>query len=201
MNKKKQALKVFGILLLFTLVFKSHAQEETLQQDFDAIMEKYSNYQQYKVVPVTVLNEFWEGIDDSLKFKDRNIRNLNGKIVALEAMIDSLESDLANIKGQLQVSEEMNDEIAFVGIPFDKTVYHIMVWGFIIVVVVLAIIIYFMYARSNGLTSRFKKDLEHLRKDYDAHRDKSREAQVRLKRDLQTAVNTIEEMKRGGTRR
>ncbi|MEQ8472382.1 MAG: hypothetical protein RIC35_14410 [Marinoscillum sp.] len=205
MNKEQRILKIFSLLLLLLVVQSSFGQEQeedaTLQGNFDMLMEESNTYEQYKVIPIQKMNRFWVVTTDSLQTKDRSITRLNGKIVALEVMIDSLKSELSDIKNQLEVSEDINGEISFLSIPFDKTFYHILVWGIIIVVAVLAVIVYFMYLRSNGLTSRYKKDLEILRKDYDAHRDKSREAQVRLKRDLQTAVNTIEEMKRGGTRR
>lgn len=160
-------------------------------------MEKYSTYEQYKVIPITRMNQFWAEVNDSLVTKDKSNAKLKGEIIALKAMIDSLNSELSTVKANLETSEETNSEISFLGIPFDKTIYHIMVWAIIILLAALTILTYFMYIRSNGLTSRFKKDLEQLRHEYDDHRDKSREAQVKLKRELQTAVNTIDEMKRG----
>lgn len=209
MKRQDFSLRITALVLLLISSFAVVAQEEetavdqpqTLKGTFDGMMEKYSTYEQYKVIPITRMNQFWVEVNDSLITKDRSISQLNVEIVALNAMIDSLKSDLATVKNNLETSEATNSEISFVGIPFDKTVYHILVWTIIIILAALAVIAYFMYIRSNGLTSRFKKDLEQMRHEYDEHRDKSREVQVRLKRELQTAVNTIEEMKRGGSRR
>lgn len=206
MKREATSSKIIALTFAILCSLVVNAQEEpqppaNLQESFDFMMEKYSTYEQYKVVPIVRLNEFWGEIDDSLKTKDRSISQLKGEIIALNSMIDSLKSDLNSVKNELENSEATNEEIAFLGIPFDKTVYHLMVWAIIILLAVLTVMIYFMYIRSNGLTSRFKKDLEQLRKEYDEHRDKSREVQVKLKRELQTAVNTIDEMKRGGTRR
>lgn len=209
MKKHDFSLRITALVLLFITSFAVLAQEEetvdpqpaTLKGTFDGMMEKYSTYEQYKVIPITRMNQFWLEVNDSLVTKDRSIDRLNGEIVALNAMIDSLKSDLASVKASLETSEATNSEISFIGIPFDKTVYHILVWTIIILLASLAVIAYFMYIRSNGLTSRFKKDLEQMRHEYDDHRDKSREVQVKLKRELQTAVNTIDEMKRGGSRR
>ncbi|WP_258097197.1 hypothetical protein [Marinoscillum pacificum] len=209
MKRQDFSLRITALVLLLISSFAVVAQEEeaavdqpqTLKGTFDGMMEKYSTYEQYKVIPITRMNQFWVEVNDSLITKDRSISQLNVEIVALNAMIDSLKSDLATVKNNLETSEATNSEISFVGIPFDKTVYHILVWTIIIILAALAVIAYFMYIRSNGLTSRFKKDLEQMRHEYDEHRDKSREVQVRLKRELQTAVNTIEEMKRGGARR
>jgi len=209
MKKRDFSLRITALVLLLISSIAVIAQEEepavqqpqTLKGTFDGMMEKYSTYEQYKVIPITRMNQFWVEVNDSLITKDRSISQLNVEIVALNAMIDSLKSDLATVKNNLETSEATNSEISFVGIPFDKTVYHILVWTIIIILASLAVVAYFMYIRSNGLTSRFKKDLEQMRHEYDEHRDKSREVQVRLKRELQTAVNTIEEMKRGGSRR
>lgn len=173
----------------------------TLNESFAGMMQKYSTYEQYKVIPIVKLNEFWSVVVDSVQTKDRDISQLNGQIVALNAMIDSLKSDLNSVKASLETSQAVNTEIAFLGISFDKTVYHVLVWTIIILLAALAVMAYLMYIRGNGLTTRFKKDLDQLRQEYDEHRDKSREAQVKLKRELQTAVNTIDELKRGGARR
>ncbi len=210
MNMKKLNFSLRHITFVVLLITSTSVfgQDEPINQEpkslkgtFDGMMNKYSSYEQYKVIPITRLNEFWGEVNDSLTTKERTIAELNGEIVALNAMIDSLRSDLAIVKANLETSEATNSEIAFLGISFDKIVYHILVWIIIVLLGVLAVLTYFMYIRSNGLTSRFKKDLEQLRQEYDEHRDKSREAQVRLKRELQTAVNTVDEMKRGGSRR
>ncbi|MAE84738.1 MAG: hypothetical protein CMB80_18505 [Flammeovirgaceae bacterium] len=208
MKRYQFSLRITALVIIFLSSFTVFAQEEPVESQpnnlkgtFEGMMEKYSTYEQYKVIPITRMNQFWAEVNDSLVTKDKSNAKLKGEIIALKAMIDSLNSELSTVKANLETSEETNSEISFLGIPFDKTIYHIMVWAIIILLAALTILTYFMYIRSNGLTSRFKKDLEQLRHEYDDHRDKSREAQVKLKRELQTAVNTIDEMKRGGSRR
>ena len=173
---KREAVSLKAIVLTIAILcsFVSFSQEQesaapappaNLQESFDFMMEKYSSYEIYKVIPITKLNEFWGSVDDSLRSKERSIDGLQGEIVALNAMIDSLNSELATVKTTLKTSKETNSEIAFLGISFDKTIYHVMVWAIIVLLAVLIVMVYFMYVRSNGLTSRFKKDLEAMRKE------------------------------------
>lgn len=186
-------LMVFGNLQL--------SAQESLQGQFDAMMKENSTYERYKVVPITDMNAYWAQIADTLQDKNDQIVALQQQVGELTTQIDTLEQRVGVLRSELAASQEVNDQIHFVGIPFSKGAYHGMVWAIIVILAVLAVVAYLMYVRSNTVTTRVKKDYDKLRHEYDAHRDKARETQVRLKRELQTAVNTIDEMKRGGGRR
>ncbi len=47
--------------------------------------------------------------------------------------------------------------------------------------------------RSNRVTSKVKKEFEALNTEYEEHKTKARESQVKLKKELQTAVNQLNE--------
>ena len=78
-----------------------------------------------------------------------------------------------------------------------KTGYHWMVWILIFTLLTVAILIYLYAISMVSSGKRIKKDHEYLRREFESHKDRSRENQVKLKRELQTAVNTIEELKKG----
>ncbi|RED92065.1 hypothetical protein [Marinoscillum furvescens] len=186
-------IMVFGTLTL--------SAQESLQGQFEAMMNENSTYERYKVVPITDMNAYWAQIADTLQGKNAQISALQNEVGELRTQIDTLEQRVSSLQADLAASEQVNDQIHFIGIPFSKAAYHVMVWVIILILAVVAVIAYLMYIRSNKVTTRVKKDYDKLRHEYDAHRDKARETQVRLKRELQTAVNTIDEMKRGGGRR
>ncbi|MFH6982273.1 hypothetical protein [Marinoscillum luteum] len=201
MKKVRRALKL--CLLLFTVMATTHVgyTQESLKDQYEQIMQKSSTYEQYKVIRQTEIEGFWVNIADTLSSKSDEISSLQSRITDLQTNIDSLKSDLRKVNVRLAESIKTNDVITFLGMEMEKTAYHILVWVIILILAVAVVLAYGMFMKSNASTSRIKREFEQQRKEFETHRDKSRETQVRLKRELQTAVNTIEEMKRGGARR
>lgn len=190
-------LLAFQAIMVVSLGFS----QETLKDQFDRIMEKSSTYEQYKVIRQTEIVGFWESIDDTLGIRAQEIQKLKTRVTQLQMNMDSLNAQLRETKTSLEESELVNESITFLGMEMNKSAYHVLAWGIIVVLGVLGVLAYGMFIKSNTTTSKVKKEFEQLRKEFEIQKDKARETQVRLKRELQTAVNTIDEMKRGGARR
>ncbi len=167
--------------------------QESLQEKYDAMLESTETYEQYKVIPRSKLNGFWGEVSDSLQRKTGTINDLRSQILTQQASIESLEGNVVDLQARLDESLNLNDTIYFVGIPFSKLGYHLMVWLIIIVLAVLGVLSYLMFMRSNRVTSKVKKEFEALNAEYEEHKTKARETQVKLKRELQTAVNQLNE--------
>ncbi|MEO9483786.1 MAG: hypothetical protein ABJG47_10090 [Ekhidna sp.] len=184
----------FSLILAFvcTISIRSIGQE-TLQEKYNDILENTETYEQYKVIPRTTLNGFWSEVSDSLTQNTRTISGLRSERIDQQAMIVKLNADVASLQSELDESLNQNDSISFMGISFSKVGYHLMVWLIIIVLAVLGVIAYLMYMRSNHVTTRVKKEHDILNSEFEEHKVKSREAQVKLKRELQTAINDLNE--------
>lgn len=185
-------LKLTFTLTLTAFVIQSPAQE-TLREKYDAMLEKTETYEQYKVIPRTTLNSFWSEAVDSLKQQAGAIRDLRSQVTSQQVEIKSLKAEMAGIQAQLDESLNLNDTIYFLGIPFSKVGYHIMVWLIIAVLAVLGVMSYFMFIRSNSVTSKTRREYETLNAEYEEHKTNAREKQVKLKRELQTAINQLNE--------
>ncbi|MEQ8904731.1 hypothetical protein [Ekhidna sp.] len=186
----KNLVLTLSILVLF--IVPTFAQE-TLQDKYDAMLEETETYEQYKVIPRTRLNAFWSEAMDSLNLKQRSIRELRSETADAKSLAQQARGELAEVQARLDESLELNDTIYFLGIPFSKVGYHIMVWVIIIALAVLGVMAYFMFIRSNSVTKRAKREFDSLQAEYEEHKTKARETQVKLKRELQTAVNQLNE--------
>ncbi len=167
--------------------------QDSLQVKYDNLIKESETFQQYKVIPKTALDAFWLEAKDSLSQLIRSTQGLKVQIDRQEETIKSLNSQVATVQESLNESLGMNDTIHFIGIPFSKIAYHILVWVIIIVLVVLGGMGYTMFLRSNKQTTRFKRELESLSREFEDHKDKAREQQMKLKRELQTAINKLSE--------
>lgn len=197
----RSLLKVISILVVCLIVTPSYGMQEeeanpSIKQQFERMM-KYTTYQEYKVIPIDKLGIFWNNVTDTIAIQTKNINDLNSQLAAHESTITDLRMDIDSLKGSLQISESTNEVISFMGTSFNKGTYHLLVWSIIFILLGLAIFAYLMFIRCNVVTVKIKRELDIIRKELDAEKGKSREVQVRLKRELQTAVNTIDEMKKG----
>ncbi|MFY0600578.1 MAG: hypothetical protein JXR03_12980 [Cyclobacteriaceae bacterium] len=190
-----RSINVIAVLCLF--VFPSFSQEEQAPENiegvFDQLMIDYATWDIYKVVPVTTLESFGKALKDSVGKKDANILELKKDIDAKASKIASLEENAASLTLELEQSNAKNDEITFLGIPLSKTLYQVIVWSLIIGLFLLAIFAYMLFLRSNKVTSQYKKDIEATQKELEDQRTKAHENQLKLKRQLQTAENLINE--------
>ena len=182
----------FCSVLLFSFFFSSIAQE-TLQQKYENMLETTETYERYKVIPRTDLNAFWSEVRDSLNLKQRKFQQRQAEAQEAKALVQQARAELSDVQSKLDESLKLNDTIYFLGVPFSKIGYHIMVWVIMIALAVLAIMAYFMFIRSNSVTSRTRREFEALTAELEEHKTKARETQVKLKRELQTAVNQLNE--------
>jgi hypothetical protein len=169
------------------------ANAQTLQDQFKTFYEESSNWEDYKVVKVNEMNRFWGVVSDSLNKKDATIRDARVRIDNLESKIDELTVQVAETQTKLDESNKLNDSIFFLGIPFSKTAYHIMVWLIILGVLVLTGSIFLMFKSSNKTTRNTLKEYEDLKREFDVYREDSKQKQIMMKRDIQTMLNTLEE--------
>ena len=171
--------------------------QDSLNAKYQNMIETTETFNQYKVIPRTRIDAFWTEVMDSLRDGSATIKALRQEIAVQIDTISSLSSANTSIQSQLDESLTLNDSIAFVGVNLSKTTYHLIVWGIIVVLAVLAVVVYMMYLKSNRVTVRSNRELETLHSQFEDHKSKARETQVKLKRELQTSINKIEEMKRG----
>ena len=165
---------------------------QSLNEKYDELLQKSETYEQYKVIPKASLDNFWSEVQDSVSQQNALLDRLHSEVDDLNQKIEVLTKSEANVQASLDESLTLNDSISFVGISLSKTSYHIIVWSLILVLIGLGLLAYTMFFRRNKLTTRHKKNLQELELEFEKHRNTARENQVKLKRELQTAINKLE---------
>ena len=57
------------------------------------------------------------------------------------------------------------------------------------------VLTYLMFMRNNSITTETRRAFKSLESQFDEHREMTRETQAKLKRELQTALNTLSEQR------
>ncbi|MCA1761704.1 MAG: hypothetical protein LC664_01705, partial [Flavobacteriales bacterium] len=187
------------LLCLFTTAVFSQEEDSndsnSLDDQFNELKKSSNNYQDYKVVKKVSLDEFWTSVADTLKKNNNEINSLNEEVKSLKAEVSSLQSQVAERDESMAEQKSLIDNMEFLGIPISKGSYKTFTWIIIFALLIIALILYFRFNKANKVTVATRKEFESLQNEFDAHRQKSRENETKLKRELQTELNRVEELK------
>ena len=171
--------------------------QESLNDKYQDMLETTETFQQYKVIPRTTIDAFWAEVTDSLKSNSVAYKQLFDQAAYQKKRMAEVSAERDDLHVKLDESLALMDSISFLGINLSKTAYHIIVWTIIVLLLVGMAIVYMMFLKGNRVTSKSTKELTLVTSEFEEYKNQSREKQVKLKRELQTAINTIDELKRG----
>ncbi|MDR7128714.1 putative nucleic acid-binding Zn-ribbon protein [Algoriphagus sp. 4150] len=191
----KSVLPLFLILnYLIVLPSFSYAQENneekgslksgTIDSQFDYIYSVSNNFQEYKVVKRTNLDQLKSNILDSMRTMRTEVGDLKLLIVSEKDSIKNLIATLAVAETEKQEAIAEKDNFSFLGIGIHKAVYSSMMW---IVVAVLAgalAIFSFQYFSSFKKIRKAQKDLAEVQEEFENHRKNMLDRERKLKREL-----------------
>lgn len=199
MNK----IKCFATILLGTFLItlspafaQTEEQDATLKSTFNDLIENSETFQQYKVIPIVKMNSFGKQLTDTIQgYKVVISEEISAKNKANQK-VDSLKSVVSDLETELKETQLMVDGIMFLGMPMNKSGYTIMVWSIIFVLLAGIIIVYVLFLNSNRVTKQTKVEKNRVDNELEELRKASHEKQVKIKRELQTALNKLEEQNR-----
>lgn len=190
---------VFLSILLLS-IFSAYAQEQNLPSNLDNqysdLKEKAETYNEFKVIRETRLDEWYNVIQDS-------IRNLKSQIVdekkyseGLNDTISSINSRMEQLTNSVQEFEHGQTHITVLGIDFTKKGFVILTFIVEAILVIILIILSFKFYDSHRVTSETLREHEHQTQEFEEYKRRALEKQTKLARDLQTAQNRLDELRK-----
>lgn len=175
------------LLLLFGcsfLIAQQENQTPSIQEQFQTTIDKASNYQDYKVVKKAQLNELKNNTVKHINTLKDSITSLSNKIEKLNNNIDKLHQQAAQSQENIDNLNSKKDEISFIGIPFSKTTYNILLWSIIGILLLLLGSFIFKYRNANEVTKGAKSNLQLIEDELEAYKRRSLEKEQSLSRQL-----------------
>ncbi|PWJ42735.1 hypothetical protein [Sediminitomix flava] len=204
MMTKSYFKTVLTSVLIFISSFSLYAQQETVEQDntppslaeqFEIMKKKSSNYKQnnkvYKVVEIGNLNTFWSAIKDTISKADT-------EIIAIQDDKNKITSELASVQGELDETNSKLEKSAYInvlGIDFLKETYVVINFVIIISLIVLLLVAIYKFKNSNKVASDARKEYQEVEQEFTSYKQRALEKEMKLKRELVTEVNKVEELK------
>ena len=200
-NTNPRVLFVFVLFLLNTSVYSQTEDTQDSQQDknlkaiYQDMLNKSENYTDYKVIKRINLDHYNKAVGDSLKSYRKEIHELKTQVNDQKSQITQLSNRIEDLETQLAKSEELRESLSFLGLELNKKTYHSIVWMIIGGLTIFGIFAYTSFTRSNKITVKTKKEYQTLNLEFEDHKKKSYDKQLKIGRELQTERNLIEELK------
>jgi peptidoglycan hydrolase CwlO-like protein len=169
--------------------------DQSLKSQFQEILDRSETYAEYKVIKRTDLRQYSKAVQDSLQTNRVEISTLKNTVDDQKSQISQLSKRITELENQLAESEELRESLSLLGLNIYKTTYHLIVWLIIGVLLTFGIFAYTSFIRSNIITSKSIKEYKALEVEFEDHKKKSYEKQLKIGRELQTERNKIEELK------
>ena len=169
--------------------------DQSLKSQFQEILDRSETYTEYKVIKRTDLSQYSKAVQDSLRTNRVEINTLKNTVNDQKSQISELSKRITDLENQLAESEELRESLSLLGLNINKTTYHLIVWLIIGVLLIFGVFAYTSFIRSNIITSKSIKEYKALEVEFEDHKKKSYEKQLKIGRELQTERNKIEELK------
>ncbi len=179
-------------LIIYCIVYSPlfiFGQENTLENQFDAVLKRSNNYQEFKVVKKTDLNFLKESSLDSIALYKNAIVQMQSELESQKIELNIIQNSLKETQNKLLIAEQKENDISFLGIQTSKTIYNSMVWAIITFLVFILCFIFYKYNNSNQVTRVTKKKLDELENEYELHRQRAIEREQQLNRKLLDEMN------------
>ncbi|MEO7283720.1 tRNA (guanine-N1)-methyltransferase [Gelidibacter sp.] len=161
----------------------------TIDNQFEYVIQKSYNYQDYKNVKKDWLYQLKAHTLDSLKAIQNDLKTTQNKVDSLAQEITTLKSNLSETKTTLAETNEEKDNMALFGLQMSKSNYNVLMWSIIGVLLVLLLFFIYKFKNSNSVTREAKKSLLETEEEFEEHRRTALEREQKVRRQLQDEIN------------
>ncbi|TPV32262.1 tRNA (guanine-N1)-methyltransferase [Paucihalobacter ruber] len=199
----KHQFKFITLIFSFLVVFNVTAQQtdETSEEDklsltegdvenqFEYVIQRSNNYQDYKVVKKVWLQQLKSHVMDSLNQVKSEVVKSSLVIEQQSEELSKLKDDLNSTKLKLDNTITEKDSMQLFGLQLSKTGYSTIMWAVIGVLLLMLFLFIYKFNASNSITNSTKKKLVEVEEEFEEHRRVALEREQKVRRQLQDEIN------------
>lgn len=175
----------FGLLMLpFTVNSQTTMPEMlikgSLKEQMDYIQEKTRIYEDYRAVREDMFQKIKGNALDSLNTAKTVINSLKINARDQNLTIDSLNASVETVRADLDKMTKTKNSIRLLGMEINKVAYNAVLWTIIAVLAGLLTIGFLAFRRNRTVTVQTKREIEELKKEFEAYRKAAREAREKM---------------------
>lgn len=181
----KNATLFFVLFLVTTSVSGQSAlpdvfTEGSVKEQMNYVQEKTRIYEDFRAIREDMFQKVKRNAVDSIDAARKEIGNLISERQDRDALIDSLNSAIGNVRSDLEGMIRTKNSIAVLGMEVNKKVYNSILWTIVAALAGILAVGFLTYKRNYSLTVNTKKECEELKKEFEAYRKAAREAREKM---------------------
>lgn len=212
-----KASVIFSLIFVFFCTV-ANAQQATTQEapasitladQFNSLKKKSNTFKErnisYKVVRLRTLDSFWKSVQDTIKAREQQFlqaqKATEQELLQARANMEDQNSQLQTLKQENAQKEQAVQKSAYdianisvLGMDMQKQTFVILSWGVIVILLIILGVIMFLYKNSKQVTDEKRKAFEEIDQEYKEYKQNARERELKVKRELQTEMNRVEEL-------
>jgi hypothetical protein len=177
----------FVVLAGFNLVAQTTMPEVldkgSLNDQLKYLEEKTRIYENYRAIREDMFQKISKNATDSLLSAKTRIAEFAGLTGILNNRIDSLNSSLSGTKADLEEVTRTKNSIKIIGIEINKAAYNTIMWIIAGALLFLLATGFLAFKRNLTVTRNTKKELDELKTEYEAYRQKTRLEREKMSMD------------------
>ncbi len=163
--------------------------EGSIDNQFEYVIRRSNNYQDFKVVKKTWLYTLKAHTIDSLNALHKNLADTQILVTTQTKEISDLKSSLESTETNLETTRNEKDNISLFGIQMSKGSYKTIMWFIIACLLALLALFIYKFKNSNTITREAKKSLADIEEEFEEHRKTAVEREQKVRRQLQDEIN------------
>ena len=189
-------MKNYIVSLLILITSLAFAQENsqgksngTLNEQFDYVMQKSNNFQEYKVVKKDYLLQLKKSSTDSVRQYQKELVDLKKQKESHQAIVSKLNDTLKTTQANLNELQTAQNNVDLFGTTMSKTNYNYLMWGIVSVLGLVLLLLFVQLKSAKSVANEQKSHAEKLETDFEDYKHKALEKEQKLGRQLQDEIN------------
>jgi preprotein translocase subunit SecF len=184
-----------AFLLIFITCFAFAQENEsgksngTLNEQFDYIMQKSNDFQEYKVVKKDYLLQLKKSSNDSVQKIQKELVGLKKQTASHQTVVSQLKDTLKTTQANLKELQIAQDNVDMFGTTMSKTNYNYLMWGIVSALFFILILVFFQLRSAKSSANESKGNLDKTETDFEDYKHKALEKEQKLGRQLQDEIN------------
>lgn len=166
----------------------------TLKEQMKYLEEKTRIYEYYRAIREDMFQLIKRNAVDSLTRAQAQIVMLAGMNKNLVTRIDSLTADVSDLEARLDEAVKTKESIRVIGMNVNKNVYNSIMWIILAALLFLLGLGFLIFKTSISAMLRTKKELDELKSEFEAYRQKKR---IEIEKMGMDHFNEIRKLKGG----
>jgi hypothetical protein len=170
-------------------------EQPSLDEQFSSIRQQTEVIEQFRMVKVYQVENFWKTVKDTIRQKDAAMAEIKQKISSFDAELQSLKATIDQKDQAMASLEFAGIHITFLGMDIRKESFIYTMAGIFLMLLALTVMAIFAFKMSYSKARESQNLYDDVYKEFETYKQRMVEKEIKILRELQDYRNRFVELK------